>query len=106
MRFEKPHSLSYQAKTLAMSPSTTLVRGASTIEEAGLPRKSIETSSSSVTSRMPFMGPAAAFLRAPLMSSADAFFESRHVRSTTETLGVGTRMAAPSSLPFSSGMAR
>ena len=35
-----------------------------------------------------------------------AGFFSSTVRSTIETFGVGTRMATPSSFPFSSGMAR
>ncbi len=105
-RFEKPHSLSYQEKTLARLPSTTLVSGASTIDECGLPRKSIETSSSSTTSSTPFIGPAAAFLSAAFTSSALACLSSWTVRSTNETFGVGTRIATPSSLPFSSGIAR
>jgi len=79
---------------------------ASTIDECELPRKSTDTSSSSVTSRTPFMGPAAAFLRAALMSSALVALPSSTVRSTSDTFGVGTRMATPSSLPLSSGMAR
>ena len=91
---------------MARLPSTTLVSGASTTDECGLPRKSTETSSSSVTSRMPFIGPAAACRNAPLMSSAVAFFPSSTVRSTSDTFGVGTRMAMPSSFPFSSGIAR
>ena len=45
-----------------------------TMEEAGLPRKSTETNSSSVTSRIPFMGPAAAFLKAHFqVASLDGF---------------------------------
>src|SRR5438552_15235201 len=103
MRFENPHSLSYQEKTLAMLPTTTLVSGASTIEEAGLPRKSMETSSSFVTSRIHFMVPAAAFLSAPLISSAAAAIDSRHVRSTMGTDADGTRQAAPSGAACSSG---
>ena len=50
------------------------------------------------------MGPSEAFFIAALISSAVALFDSSTVRSTTETFGVGTRIAIPSSLPFSSGM--
>merc|ERR1719367_502757 len=53
---------------------------------------------------MPFMGPAAASLMAATMSSYLAGFSSLHVRSTTETSGVGTRNAMPVSLPFRDGM--
>ena len=37
MRLEKPHSLSYQAKTFTMLPPMTVVRVPSTVELAGLP---------------------------------------------------------------------
>lgn len=40
---------------------------------------------------------------AALTSSYEAFFTRRHVKSTTETFGVGTRKAMPVSLPLSSG---
>src|SRR6185312_13158173 len=42
----KPHSLSYQLTTFAHVSPSMRVRGASTIEECGLPLKSDETSSS------------------------------------------------------------
>ena len=58
-RFEKPHSLSYQATTLTCLPSTR-VSAASKIDEAGLPVMSDETSGSSEYSRMPASGPSAA----------------------------------------------
>lgn len=45
-RFEKPHSLSYHAKTLTWSPATS-VRGASKIAEWGSPTMSAETSGAS-----------------------------------------------------------
>ncbi len=41
---------------------------------------------------------------AALMLSTVMGFSETKVRSTTETLGVGTRMAKPSSLPDISGM--
>src|SRR5207249_8254902 len=43
---------------------------------------------------------------AAFTSSAVVFFSTNVTRSTTETFGVGTRIANPSSLPFSSGMTR
>src|SRR5262249_55872673 len=106
-RQEYPHSLSYHARTLTMLPSTTAVDGRSTMDECGSPLKSMETSSSSVTSRMPLRGPVAAAARNASFTAAWlARLVSSTVRSTTETLAVGTRMAIPSSLPFSSGRTR
>ncbi|KAG9151299.1 hypothetical protein Leryth_002832 [Lithospermum erythrorhizon] len=56
---------------------------------------------------MPFNGPSAAFLKAALTSSAVIpFFSTLMTRSTTETLGVGTRRAMPFSLPLSWGSTR
>src|SRR6185503_18895835 len=52
---------------------------------------------------MPLSGPSAAALNAALTDSAVADFDSIAVRSTTETFGVGTRNAIPSSLPLSCG---
>ena len=48
-------------------------------------------------------GPSAAARRASLTSSTVTLVSSSATKSTTETLGVGTRMAKPLSLPFSSG---
>merc|ERR1719245_2320719 len=53
---------------------------------------------------MPFMSPAAAALTAATMSSYEAPFSRRQVKSTTDTSGVGTRKAMPVSLPFTSGI--
>ena len=61
MRFEKPHSLSYQLTTRTSLPSSTAVSRLSTVELAGVWTMSIETSGSSLYSRMPFE--AAAFAR-------------------------------------------
>ena len=58
-RFEKPHSLSYQATTFTLRPSTR-VSAESKIDDAGSPVMSEETSASSEYSRMPASGPAAA----------------------------------------------
>src|SRR6516165_7154684 len=68
-RLEYPHSLSYQDSTFTKSPSITFVYGASTIDEYGLPLKSIETSSSCEYARMPLSGPSAAAFSAALTSS-------------------------------------
>src|SRR5689334_13950805 len=92
-RQEYPHSLSYQAVTFARSPSITLQNGASMMDEYGFPRKSTETSGSSEYWRIPFNGPSAAFLNAALSSSVVVDFSSTATRSTSETLGVGTRIA-------------
>ena len=48
-----------------------------------------------------FMGPLAASLKAAFTSSANVFFSVWMTRSTTDTLGVGTRRAIPFNLPFS-----
>ena len=52
---------------------------------------------------IPFMPFSEADLMAALMSSTLAAREGPKVRSTAETFGVGTRMAKPVSLPFTSG---
>merc|ERR1719323_1173914 len=49
------------------------------------------------------MSPAAASLIAVTISAYLAGFSKRHVKSTTETSGVGTRNAMPVSLPFTLG---
>lgn len=43
------------------------------------------------------------YFMAAFTSSYEALFSSQQVKSTTETLGVGTRKAIPVSLPLSSG---
>uniref|UniRef100_A0A8C0QL21 Uncharacterized protein n=1 Tax=Canis lupus familiaris TaxID=9615 RepID=A0A8C0QL21_CANLF len=53
---------------------------------------------------MPLRGPSDACFTTFLMSSYLAAFSRWQVRSTTDTLGVGTRKAMPVSFPFSSGM--
>src|SRR5579883_873451 len=92
-RQEYPHSLSYHEVTFTQFPSITFVKPASTIEERGSPRKSAETNSSSVYPRMPLSGPSAAFFSASCTSSVVVLFSTKATRSTSETLGVGTRMA-------------
>src|SRR3954464_10286217 len=91
-RQEYPHSFSYQPLTLSSVPSTTLVLFASMMHECGLPMKSDDTSSSSVYSRMPFMGPLdAAALNAAFASATVTVFSTTTVRSVNDTSGVGTR---------------
>ena len=43
------------------------------------------------------------YFTAAFTSSYEALFSSRQVKSTTDTLGAGTRKAIPVSFPFSSG---
>src|SRR5262249_53940581 len=97
---------SYQASTLTRLPSTSAVEGRSTIDEWALPLKSTETSSSSVASRIPLSGPAAAARNASLTAAGEADLAGSTVRATTETVAEGTRIAMPSSLPLSSGSTR
>src|SRR5438046_10007023 len=106
MRFEKPHSLSYQAETLTSRPET-LVSVASNVDDAGAWLKSTETSGALLYWRMPASGPAseAAFMIA-LTSSTVVSRAATNDRSTSDTLIVGTRIAKPSSLPFNSGRTR
>merc|ERR1719453_840414 len=66
--------------------------------------KSLDTISSSEQSKIPFMEPAQYSLTFATISAYFAGFASRHVRSTTETSGVGTRKAMPVNLPLSSGI--
>src|SRR6266516_6368829 len=98
-----PHSLSYQEKTLAILSPSVFVSGPSTMDELGLCRKSTETNSSSQYCMMPFSGPPAAALKAWFTDSTVTGLLVQTVRSTSDTSGVGTRIAIPSSLPFSSG---
>uniref|UniRef100_A0A2K6D968 Uncharacterized protein n=1 Tax=Macaca nemestrina TaxID=9545 RepID=A0A2K6D968_MACNE len=53
---------------------------------------------------MPLRGPSDACFTTFLMSSYLAGFSRWQVRSTTDTLAVGTRKSMPVSFPFSSGM--
>merc|ERR1711862_325831 len=100
----EPHSLSYQDTSLTKLLFSEIPALMSTTEEVFSPTKSVETTSSSTYPRMPFIGPSASALIVATMSSIEAPFSIRAVRSTTETSGVGTRKAMPVSLPFNSGM--
>ena len=93
-RLEYPH-LSYQARTFTIFPAMTFVDNASKADEHGSWLKSMETSGASTYWRIPFSGPSAAFIAA--LTSAVTALESSAVRSTTDTFGVGTRIAIPSS---------
>src|SRR4051812_44462842 len=97
IRVEKPHSLSYQDRTRPRPPSIIWVWGRATVDDAGAWLKSMETSGSLVTARMPFSGPeAAAASIAALIASTVVALLGTKVRSTTETFGVGTRIEEPS----------
>ena len=76
------------------------------IDERVSPLKSIDTSGSSETPRMPCIGPAAAARNASLSSSTVVSRRTVAVKSTTLTVGVGTRRLNPSNLPLRSGMTR
>src|SRR5688572_24060291 len=65
--------------------------------------KSLEATSSDVYARMPFRYVSLAFFIASQISLYDVSFVVRTVRSTTDTVGVGTRNDMPVSLPFTSG---
>src|SRR3546814_2992992 len=54
IRLEKPHSLSYQDRTRTKVSSSTWVWVRSKVELAGEWLKSLDTSGSSLTTRMPF----------------------------------------------------
>merc|ERR1719262_454149 len=103
-RLEYPHSLSYQDTSFTKLLFREIPALMSTTDEVFSPTKSVETTSSSTYPRMPFMAPSAAALIVATISSIEAPFSIRHVRSTTETSGVGTRNAIPVSLPFKSGI--
>merc|ERR550537_2036721 len=103
-RLEYPHSLSYQDTSLTKPLFSAMPALMSKIEENLQPMKSVLTTSSSVQLKIPFMEPSDSALIAATISSMVASFSSLHVRSTTDTSGVGTRKAMPVSLPLSDGM--
>src|SRR5215510_2489895 len=102
MRQEKPHSLSYQLMTRTSVPSRTLVWSMWKVDEWLSWLKSIDTLGWSVQPRMPLSWLAAASLTALVISSLSVLRLATNLKSTTETLGVGTRIA----LPLSSGSTR
>merc|ERR1712151_1039995 len=102
-RLEYPHSLSYHDTSFTKVSLREMPAPTSKMDEDLQLTKSVDTTSSSVQSRTPFMSPAAASLIFATISSYLAGFSKRQVRSTTETSGVGTRKAIPVSLPFTAG---
>src|SRR6185312_9080457 len=105
MRLEKPHSLSYQDMTRQKRLSITWVCVRSKVELCESWLKSLETTSSLVTARMPRkrLEPAA-FSISALISFLSVSRAAVNFKSIIETLGVGTRIDVPSSLPWSVGM--
>ena len=101
IRFEKPHSLSYQENPDKASFDD--LRLGQIEDRAGLWLKSIETSGSSLVSSTPFREPVAACWIAPLISAISVSRAASNLKSMSETIGVGTRMEVPSSLPFQLG---
>lgn len=73
----------------------TIVREESIVVETSVRAKSLDTRGTSETARMPFISFAAAWRKASLTSSARVFFSTWMTKSTTDTLGVGTRRAIP-----------
>src|SRR5260221_14658189 len=103
MRFEKPHSLSYHDSTRTKPPSTTWVWRRSKVELAGLWLKSPDTSGWPLGARMPASRPLAASPTAWLVASTVVALRAATVKSIRDTLGGGTRIDVPSSLPLSWG---
>merc|ERR1711896_65653 len=81
----------------------TMVSAASTELEESVCMKSLDTKGCSSKLMMPFIGPSAAALMAAFTSSLEVFLLTLRTRSTTETLGVGTRKAMPLNLPLNCG---
>ena len=75
IRFENPHSLSYQEHTFTRVPSDTLVRVESNIDEDVLWLKSTDTNGASLYSRMPLSAPIALFFTSA--SATDSRFSRR-----------------------------
>merc|ERR1719163_1526245 len=100
-----PHSLSYHETSLTKVGVRPMHAPASKIDERESEMKSFDTTWSSVYPMIPlYSGDSAFALISALISSIVAPFSSLHVRSTTETSGVGTRNAMPVSLPLRSGI--
>src|SRR5690606_15659259 len=85
IRFENPHSLSYQASTFTVLPITR-VWPLSKMQEAGWWLKSTETRGRALMARMSLSSPWAAFAMAVLMAFAVTGRSAVKVRSTRETL--------------------
>ena len=74
------------------------------MHDAGSVTMSLDTIGASAYSRYPFNGPSAAARYAAWISSIDTSRPTCTVRSVADPVGVGTRIAYPSSLPFSCGI--
>merc|ERR1712182_136118 len=103
-RLEQPHSLSYQETSLTKFLLSAMPALMSKIDENLLPMKSVLTTSSLVQLKTPFIEPSDSALMTATIWSIVSSFSILHVRSTTETSGVGTRKAIPVSLPLREGM--
>merc|ERR1719316_137700 len=99
-----PHSLSYQDTSFTNDLLSAMPVLMSKMDENLQPIKSVLTTSSFVQLRTPFMVVSDASLIAATMSSMLASFSSLHVKSTTDTSGVGTRNAIPVSFPLRDGI--
>ncbi len=73
----------------------TMVREESMVVDTSVSAKSLDTRGTSETAKMPLSSLAAALRKASFTSSARVFFSTWITRSTTDTLGVGTRSAMP-----------
>ena len=82
----------------------TWVWGRAAVDEAAMWLRSMETTGSLVTARMPFSAPSEAALIASFSSATEVSRPGTNDRSTTETFGVGTRIDEPSSLPARAGI--
>src|SRR3954447_24862403 len=101
IRFEKPHSLSYQDRTRTKVLSRTWVWVTSKVELCESWLKSTDTVGALLMPRMPFSRlDLAASSISELTSAVSTSRAASKVRSMSETLAVGTRMAVPSSLPL------
>ena len=101
-RVAYPASLSYQPKTFTVFPMDR-VRSESKMQLCGFPTISTETNGSVEYSRIPFIGPSAASFIALFTSSAVTSRLRTAVKSVTEPVGVGTRMANPSNFQANCG---
>ena len=108
MRFEKPHSLSYQAHDLHeravdhLGQRRVVDRRARIVVEVDRDQRRRRCSRGCPSARPRL----ASFIDRVDLLIAGRALRRRSVRSTTDTLIVGTRIEKPSSLPLSSGSTR
>src|SRR5580704_5929774 len=104
MRLEKPHSLSYHDRTRTKRLSSTWVWVTSKVELCGSWLKSHDTVGALLMPMMPRQRfDLAASCISALTSSPEVSRAESNLKSISDTLAVGTRIAVPSSLPFSAG---